>query len=86
MWQTITDREGPDESDLTVRIVPADMAYLKVGAQVCANGSNGWVYIGPVIAMDSEHHTATIQPKARNPIRERLVAMGVITPANRAIG
>ena len=72
-----TDREGADssplvlkadknESDVTSillgRPVPPHLPAL--GTQVCAIGRLGWRYVGPVVAIDEQALTYTIDPIA----------------------
>jgi len=58
----ITDRTGPDDSLLALKVAGAK--FPKLGTLVCAQSQGGWNYIGTVTSIDYAAGTYTILPVA----------------------
>ena len=57
-----TDRTGPDDSPLTLKVDGAK--FPKLGMLVCAQNKSGWNYIGAVTSIDMAAGTYTLLPIA----------------------
>ena len=70
MNMAVTDRTGPDDSPLILKIDGANILKIngakfpKLGTLVCAQNKNGWNYIGAVTSIDYVASTYTILPVA----------------------
>lgn len=76
MRMALTDRSGPDASELTLNVEASGCDRPPApGVLVCAIGLGGWKYIGPVVAVDAEANTYTILPVATNPTANKIKSM-----------
>lgn len=72
MRMALTDRRGPDNSPLKLRIENTPWDRLPApGVMVCAVGGGGWQYIGPVIEAGPDRQY-TILPVASNYVADNL--------------
>ena len=62
MNMAVTDRTGPDDNPLTLKVDGA--SFPKLGTLVCAQNQGGWNYIGAVTSIDYAASTYTILPVA----------------------
>jgi hypothetical protein len=72
-----TDRTGPDNSPLTLKVevgMPVHQSYPALGTLVCAHGKHGWNYIGAVTAVNESAGTYTILPVAIDRASEKTKA------------